>query len=120
VLSIHIKLNASSRHLITREDLAAMKSDALFVNTARAGVIQPGALIEALKAGRPGAAALDVFDIEPLPADDPILTLPNVLCTPHLGYTSRDGYENLFGSAFRNILAFATGEPTGVVTSPSS
>jgi D-3-phosphoglycerate dehydrogenase len=120
VLSIHIKLNASSRHLITREDLAAMKSDALFVNTARAGLIQPGALIEALKAGRPGAAALDVFDIEPLPADDPILTLPNVLCTPHLGYTSRDGYENLFGSAFRNILAFATGEPTGVVTSPSS
>lgn len=115
VLSIHIKLNASSRHLITRADLAAMKRDALLVNTARAGVIEPGALLEALKAGRPGAAALDVFDIEPLPADDPILALPNVLCTPHLGYTSRDGYEKLFGSAFSNILAFAAGQPTGVV-----
>jgi D-3-phosphoglycerate dehydrogenase len=116
VLSIHLKLNASTRHLITREDLAAMKPDALLVNTARAGVIAPGALIEALKAGRPGSAALDVFDIEPLPADDPILSLPNVLCAPHLGYTSRDAYETLFGDAFRNILAFAAGEPTNVTT----
>lgn len=115
VLSIHAKLTSSSRHMITREDLASMKPDALLVNTARAGLIEPGALIEALLAGCPGSAALDVFDIEPLPADDPILSLPNVLCTPHLGYTSRDGYETLFGHAFRNILAFAAGQPTGVV-----
>lgn len=118
VLSVHLMLNAGTRHLISGEDLAAMKPDALIINTARAALFQPGVLIEALKTGRPGAAGLDVFDIEPLPPDDPILTLPNVVCTPHLGYTSRDGYEALFGDAFENILAFASGQPTRVVTAP--
>jgi D-3-phosphoglycerate dehydrogenase len=118
ILSIHVGLNSATRGLITRADLAAMKTDALIVNTSRAGLFESGALIEALKSGRPGAAALDVFDTEPLPPDDPILSLPNVLCTPHLGYTSRDGYESLFGAAFENIVAFAAGRPTGVVTAP--
>jgi D-3-phosphoglycerate dehydrogenase len=116
VLSIHLMLNAGTRHLIRRSDLAAMKPDALLVNTARAALIEPGALLEALRMGRPGAAALDVFDTEPLPADDPILALPNVLCTPHLGYTSLEGYEALFGDAFENILAFAAGRPTRVIS----
>lgn len=118
VLSVHLMLNASTRHLIKPADLAVMRPDALIVNTARAALFEPGALIASLRAGRPGAAALDVFDTEPLPADDPILTLPNVLCTPHLGYTSKEGYEALFGDAFDNIIAFAAGKPTRVVTAP--
>lgn len=120
VLSLHLTLNAGTRGVITASDLARMKPDALLVNTARAGIIEPGALLAALRAGRPGFAALDVFDTEPLPADDPFLSMDNVLCTPHLGYVSRDAYEDLFGSAFDNLLAWAAGQPAGVLPPASA
>ena len=116
VLSLHLSFNAGTRGAVRASDLARMKPDALLVNTARAGIIEPGALLAALRAGRPGFAALDVFDTEPLPAGDPLLAMDNVICTPHLGYVSRDGYEVLFGDAFDNLLACAAGRPTGVLT----
>ena len=120
VLSIHLSMNEGTRHAVRAADLARMKSDALLVNTARAGLIEPGALLAALRAGRPGMAALDVFDVEPLPADDPLLALDNVLLAPHLGYVTRDGYEVLFGDAFDNLLAFAAGRPTNVIAPPGA
>lgn len=115
VLSLHVSLNPATRGLVTAADLMAMKPDALLVNTARAGLIEPGAMLEALRAGRPGSAALDVFDIEPMPADDPLLTMDNVLLTPHLGYASREGLEALCADAFANVLAFAAGRSVNVV-----
>ncbi len=93
-----------------------MKSTALLVNTSRAGLIEPGALVAALRAGRPGMAAIDVFDQEPLrdPAD-PLLTMPNVVCTPHIGYVTRDEYEIQFTDIFDQIIAYAAGAPINVV-----
>jgi D-3-phosphoglycerate dehydrogenase len=120
VLSIHLSMNEGTRHAVRAADLARMKPDALLVNTARAGLIELGALVAALRAGRPGMAALDVFDVEPLPADDPLLALDNVLLAPHLGYVTRDGYEVLFGDAFDNLLAFAAGQPTNVIAPPGA
>ncbi|RPH41458.1 MAG: D-2-hydroxyacid dehydrogenase family protein [Burkholderiales bacterium] len=120
VLSIHLSMNDGTRHSVRAGDLACMKPDALLVNTARAGLIEPGALLAALRAGRPGMAALDVFDVEPLPADDPLLALDNVLLAPHLGYVTRDGYEVLFGDAFDNLLAFAAGRPINVIAPPGA
>lgn len=115
VLTLQLPLNAGTRGIVTAADLGRMKPDALLVNTARAGLLEPGALAAALRAGRPGMAALDVFDVEPLPGDDPLLAMDNVLVTPHLGYVSRDGYEALFGDAFDNLLAFAAGRPVNVI-----
>lgn len=92
-----------------------MKPSALLVNTSRAELIAPGALDAALAAGRPGYAALDVFETEPLPADSPLLRYSNVLVTPHLGYVEKDSYERYFESAFRNILAFADGRPQNLL-----
>jgi D-3-phosphoglycerate dehydrogenase len=120
VLSIHLSMNEGTRHAVRAGDLARMKPDALLVNTARAGLIELGALVAALRAGRPGMAALDVFDVEPLPADDPLLAMDNVLLAPHLGYVTRDGYEVLFGDAFDNLLAFAAGRPTNVIAPPGA
>ena len=115
VLSLHLRLNAETRGLIQREDLALMKPTALLVNTSRAELIAPGALVEALQAGRPGQAAIDVFDHEPLTdTNDPLLRLPNALCTPHLGYVERDNYEFAYGNAFDQIAAFASGTPINV------
>ena len=92
-----------------------MKPTALLVNTSRAELIAPGALVEALQAGRPGQAAIDVFDHEPLTdANDALLRLPNALCTPHLGYVERDNYEFAYGNAFDQIAAFASGAPINV------
>jgi D-3-phosphoglycerate dehydrogenase len=112
ILSLHLRLSASTRHLIGPEDLARMKPDALLVNISRAELLQPGALLAALRQGRPGFAALDVYEQEPLvdPAH-PLLQLPNVLCTPHLGYVERGGYELYFGQAFANVRAWAEGRP---------
>jgi len=117
VLSIHLLLTADTRNAVTASNLAVMKPDALLVNTARASLIEPGALLNALRSGRPGMAALDVFDTEPLPPNDPFLSLDNVLLTPHLGYVTKNGYEVMFADAFDNVLAFAEGRPVNLVAS---
>jgi D-3-phosphoglycerate dehydrogenase len=115
VLSLHLRLNAETTGLIGPAELALMKPTALLVNTSRAELIQPGALVAALRSGLPGKAALDVFEHEPLtdPAD-PLLQLPNALCTPHLGYVERDNYEFAYGNAFDQIVAFAKGTPINI------
>jgi D-3-phosphoglycerate dehydrogenase len=92
-----------------------MKPDALFVNTSRAELVAEGALEAALKKGRPGAAALDVFESEPLAADAPLLRIPTVLATPHLGYVEQDSYEMYFRAAFQNVVNFADGKPTNIL-----
>jgi len=116
VVTLHIRLYPSTRGCITAEDLAAMNPSALLVNTSRSGLIAPGALVAALEAGRPGMAAVDVYDEEPLrDTSHPLLTLPNVICTPHIGYVTEDEYELHFSDIFSQILAFAEGTPTNVV-----
>lgn len=106
VLSLHLRLTKETRGIVTPELLASMKSDALLVNTSRAELVAPGALEAALRAGRPGFAAVDVYEEEPvLGAAHPLLALDNALCTPHLGYVERDSYELYFGQAFDNLLA---------------
>ncbi|MBP0495356.1 D-2-hydroxyacid dehydrogenase family protein [Roseomonas indoligenes] len=115
VLSLHILLNDATRGIVTAGDLARMKPGALLVNTSRAPIIAPGALVAALKAGRPGRAAVDVFDDEPvLGATDPLIGMPNVLCTPHLGYATRGVFDALYEVAVDRLLAFAAGAPTHV------
>jgi D-3-phosphoglycerate dehydrogenase len=115
VLSLHLRLADATRGIVTAADLARMKTDALFVNTSRAELVEEGALEAALHRGRPGAAALDVFAGEPLPADAPLLKIPTVLATPHLGYVERDSYERYFRAAFENVVSFAAGKPTGIL-----
>lgn len=111
VLSLHLRLAESTRHLVTAKDLAKMKPTALLVNTSRAELVAPGALLESLNLGRPGFAALDVFEQEPiLDAHHPLLQHPAVLCTPHLGYVEREGYELYFGDALANVQAFFDGK----------
>lgn len=110
VLSLHLRLNEGTQGIVTADDLARMKPTALLVNTSRAPLIAPGALEAALRAGRPGMAAADVFESEPV-VQHPLLELPNFLGTPHLGYVEKDSYELYFGDAFANLLAFAAGEP---------
>ncbi|UTW06361.1 D-2-hydroxyacid dehydrogenase family protein [Pseudomonas benzenivorans] len=112
VLSLHLRLSDSTRHCVTRDDLLLMKPGALLVNTSRAELLAPGALLEALSAGRPGYAALDVLDDEPLLDDaHPLLNHPRVLCTPHLGYVEKHSYELYFGDAFANVQAYFRGQP---------
>lgn len=116
VASVHLRLNAETRGLITYTHLYAMRPDSLFVNTSRAELVEPGALERALRAGRPGAAAIDVFEDEPLFGEVPsLLKLPNVTATPHLGYVERGSYERYFGDAFDAVNAFAAGKPVRVV-----
>jgi D-3-phosphoglycerate dehydrogenase / 2-oxoglutarate reductase len=116
VLVIMVRLSPATRGLVTGEDLACMKSSALLVNTARAELIAPGVLVEALKKGRPGLAAVDVYENEPvLKGDHPLLRLDNALCTPHTAWLEPDTYELYFGEAFDNILAFLTGKPVNLV-----
>jgi D-3-phosphoglycerate dehydrogenase len=114
VLTLHVKLVAQTHGLVSAADLSAMKPSALLVNTSRAELIAPGALVAALRAGRPGRAAVDVYEDEPA-LDHPLLSLPNALCTPHLGYVERDSYELYFGTAFDNLLAFFAGNYASVV-----
>ena len=119
VLSLHLKLVDATRHGVTAEDLGRMKPDSLLVNTSRAGLIAPGALVEALRTGRPGMAAIDVFEVEPLrDPDDPLLNLPNVLATPHIGYVTVEEYDMQFGEIFDQIRAFLAGTPINVMTGP--
>jgi D-3-phosphoglycerate dehydrogenase len=110
VLSLHVKLVRETRGIVTAADLAAMKPSALLVNTARADLIEPDALVEALRAGRPGLAAVDVYESEPV-QDSPLLHMDNVVCTPHLGFVEKDSYEGYFTMAFDQLLAFAAGNP---------
>lgn len=115
VVSLHIRLHASTRGIVTLDDLRLMKPDALFVNTSRAELVAPGALEAALREGRPGFAALDVYEREPvLDPGYPLLNMPNVLCTPHLGYVERNGYELYFEAAFRNVVDFFAGTPKNI------
>lgn len=107
VLSLHLRLNDATRSVVQAADLALMKPTALLVNTSRAELVEPGALLKALQQGRPGYAALDVFEQEPLDASDPLLDMDNVVATPHLGYVEQKGYELYFAAALRNVLAFA-------------
>lgn len=115
VVTLHLRLNAETRGLVRAADLAAMRADAVLVNTSRAELIEPGALVAALQNGRPGFAAVDVYEEEPiLQAAHPLLALPNAICTPHLGYVEKDNYELYFGAAFDNVNAFSIGRPTNL------
>jgi D-3-phosphoglycerate dehydrogenase / 2-oxoglutarate reductase len=116
VVSLHMRLVDATRGIVTAEDLARMKRAALLVDTSRAQLIAPGALVEALRRGRPGMAAVDVFEEEPLrDTAHPLLNMDNVVCTPHLGYVSRDEYEIQFTDIFAQINAYAAGKPVNVV-----
>lgn len=115
VLTLHLRLSEATRGVVTAQDLARMKRSALFVNTSRAELVADGALEAALPQGRPGGAALDVFASEPLAPDNPLLRMPIVLATPHLGYVERDSYELYFEAAFRNIVNYADGKPSGIL-----
>ncbi|MGH9021430.1 MAG: D-2-hydroxyacid dehydrogenase family protein [Acidimicrobiales bacterium] len=116
VLTVHLRLVDATRGVISARDLGLMKPDALFVNTSRAGLVEPGALVEALRAGRPGGAAVDVFDTEPLtdPAD-PLVSLEGVIATPHIGYVTREEWELQFRDVFRQVNDYAAGSPTNAV-----
>lgn len=116
VLTLHMRLVKETRGIVTKADLALMKPTALLVNTSRAPLIEPGALVEALRAGRPGMAAVDVYEEEPLKdTRHPLLNLPNVVCTPHIGYVTKEEYELQFSDIFDQILAYANGKPINVV-----
>jgi len=115
VLSLHLRLAEATRGIVTADDLARMKPDALFVNTSRAELVAEGALEAALRKGYPGQAAVDVYTSEPLAPDAPLLKIPTVLATPHLGYVEQDSYEMYFRAAFENVVNFASGSPTGIL-----
>jgi D-3-phosphoglycerate dehydrogenase len=116
ILSLHIPLNKDTRGIVTRADLARMKPSALIVNTSRAGLIEEGALVDALKAGRPGMAAVDVYEDEPvIGGAHPLLKMDNVVCTPHLGYVEKETYEAYYDVVVDQIVAYAAGNPINVV-----
>jgi D-3-phosphoglycerate dehydrogenase len=115
VLSVHLRLNAETEGTVRLEDLSRMKPTALFVNTSRAELVEHDALIAALNRGRPGMAAVDVFESEPILQGHALLRLENCICTPHIGYVEQDTYELYFGAAFDNVVNFIQGTPTNVV-----
>lgn len=116
VISLHMRLVDATRGIVAADDLARMKPDAILVNTSRAGLVAPGALVAALQAGRPGMAAVDVYETEPLrDTADPLLTLENVVCTPHIGYVTREEYDVQFSDIFDQINACASGTPINVI-----
>ena len=116
VVSLHLRLVPATSGIVSPVDLAGMRPDALLVNTSRAGLIEPGALVTALRAGRPGMAAVDVFETEPLlDRADPLLSMENVVCTPHIGYVTREEWDVQFSSVFDQLNAYAAGSPTNVV-----
>jgi len=116
VLSLHMRLVDATRGIVTEADLARMKPTALLVNTSRAGLIEAGVLVRALRAGRPGMAAVDVYEQEPLrDPGHPLLAMENVICTPHIGYVTRDEYEIQFSDIFDQVVAYAAGAPINVV-----
>ncbi len=116
VISLHMRLVKETRAIVTRGDLSCMKPSALLVNTSRAPLIEPGALVDALRAGRPGMAAIDVYEEEPVrDPNDSLLRMDNVVCTPHIGYVTRDEYEIQFSDIFDQVTAYAAGNPINVV-----
>ena len=116
VISLHMRLVQETRGIVTKDDLSSMKPGALLVDTSRAALIEAGALVDALRAGRPGMAAIDVYEDEPLQdPGHPLLTMDNVVCTPHIGYVTRDEYEIQFSDIFDQIVAYAAGNPINVV-----
>ena len=116
ILSLHLPLNKDTRGIVTRDDLARMKPTALLVNPSRAGLIAKDALADALRSGRPGMAAVDVYEEEPvIGADHPLVKMENVTCTPHLGYVTRESYEEYYAVVIEDILAFAAGKPNHVL-----
>lgn len=114
VLCLHLRLVEETRRIVTASDLARMKPAALLVNTSRAELVEAGALVEALRQGRPGSAAVDVYEAEPA-LDHPLFQIENAICTPHLGYVEKDSYELYFGIAFEQVLAFAAGSPINII-----
>lgn len=118
VISLHVRLYPSTRGIITLEDLSLMKPNALIVNTSRAPLIEDGALVKALQNGRPGMAAVDVYENEPLTdTNHPLLKMDNVICTPHIGYVTEDEWEIQFSEIFDQILAYESGSPINVINS---
>ena len=116
IVSLHVPLNKETRGIVKHADLARMKPTALIVNTSRGPIIEDGALVRALKEGRPGYGAVDVYDDEPvLEGNHPLLKMDNVVCTPHLGYVDRDTYEKYYGAAVDNVLAYAEGKPVNLL-----
>jgi D-3-phosphoglycerate dehydrogenase / 2-oxoglutarate reductase len=115
VLSVHLRLADATEGIVTAEDLARMKPTALFVNTSRAELVEPNALIHALNKGRPGLAAVDVFESEPILQGTALLRLENCICTPHIGYVEKESYELYFGAAFDNVVNFIRGTPSNIV-----
>src|SRR5262249_30673320 len=116
IVSLHLRLIDATRGIVTAADLARMKPTALIVNTSRAPLIEPGALVASLRAGRPGKAAVDVYEEEPLrDTTHPLLNMPNVVCTPHLGYVTREDDEIAFSEIFEQINAFVAGKPLNPV-----
>ena len=115
VLSVHLRLVPETRGIVTMDDLVRMKPTALFVNTSRAELVAEGALVSALNRSRPGMAAVDVFESEPILQGHPLLRLENAVCTPHIGYVEQDSYELYFGAAFDNVVAFVNGQPKSIV-----
>jgi D-3-phosphoglycerate dehydrogenase len=116
IVSLHMRLVDATRGIVTAADLARMKPTALLVNTSRAPLIEPGALVAGLRAGRPGMAAVDVYEEEPVTdPGHPLFSLPNVVCTPHIGYVTREEYETQFTDIFDQITAWAAGNPINVV-----
>lgn len=116
VISLHMRLVDATRGIVTSQDLGRMKPTALLVNTSRAPLIEPGALVNALRAGRPGMAAVDVYEEEPIvDTSDPLISMANVVCTPHIGYVTRQEYEIQFSDIFDQIVAYAAGNPLNVV-----
>ncbi len=114
VLSMHLRLNDATRGIVKPEHLARMKPTALLVNTSRAELIEEGALVQALNRGRPGMAAVDVFESEPILQGHPLLRLENAVCTPHIGYVELDSYERFFSAAFENVVNFIAGTPSNI------
>ena len=115
VLSLHLRLVDETRGIVKLEDLSRMKPTSLVVNTSRAELIEEGALVSALNRGRPGMAAVDVFETEPILQGHLLLRLENAVCTPHIGYVEQDSYEAYFGAAFANVVAFVEGKPVNIV-----
>jgi len=120
VLSIHLQLTPLSRGLLSREKLALLKPSTLLVNTARGPIVDEAAMVEMLRDGRLWGAGLDVYDVEPLPADHPLLSLPNVALTPHVGWAAEDGYVGFFEGIVENVEAYLDGRPIPRMVNPEA